>query len=281
MTGSVADKDRGVPCFVEDMPEADYHGHDSISKSGLDLIARSPAHDFYAPPRKTTRAMEVGSAIHCALFEPGRFERDYVLLRDVTDRRASAYREACEHHPKSHVLTGTEADKVAGMQAAVYAQPEARHQLKQPGKRELSAFAHDPETGVLVRCRYDLLTDAAAALDLKKTYDARPDAFAKSIYNYRYHVQAAIYSDIHYWITGEPLQAYAFLAVEEDPPHACAIYVLDDEAMELGRRLYRRDLNTYAHCRRMEEWPTYDIGVQILSLPAWAITKTENELEAA
>lgn len=269
------------PCFIEDMPEAEYHGHDSISKSGLDLIARSPAHYKHAPPRKTTRAMEIGSAIHCALLEPERFGQDYVLLHDVADRRASAYKQNIKDHPASHVLTGEEANKVMGMQAAVYAQPEAAQQLHKAGKREISAFATDPKTGETVRCRYDLLTDDAAALDLKKTYDARPEAFAKSIYNYRYHVQAAIYSDIHYWITGEPLKAYAFLAVEEEPPHACAIYVLDDEAMELGRRLYRRDLNTYAHCRKMEDWPAYNIGVQVLTLPGWAIAKTENELEDA
>lgn len=264
--------------FFPDIPEAEYHASPGISKSGLDLIARSPAHYKYGAPKETTRAMEIGSAIHCALLEPERFATDYVLLRDVTDRRSSAYKEAIKHHPPERVLTGAEAAKVAGMQESIYAQTVARRQLERPGRRELSAFATDPETGVLCRCRYDLLTDDGVGIDLKKTRDARPEEFAKAVFNYRYHVQAAFYSDLYYWLTGDRLSAYAILAVEEDPPHPAAVYVLDDYTMDLGRRLYRRDLNTYAHCLRTDDWPAYEFDVQELSLPEWAIRKTEMEL---
>lgn len=157
-----------APMMVIGMPNDIYHAHDSASKSALDLVARSPAHYKYAPPRETTRQMEIGTAIHTALLEPDKFASEYVLLRDVTDRRSSEYKAAIKEHPSERVLTGSEADKVAGMQESVYANPDASSLLSQPGYRELSVFAADPETGVMVRARFDILTHDGQAVDLKK-----------------------------------------------------------------------------------------------------------------
>lgn len=262
--------------FYECMPEADYHAHPAISKTGLDLIARSPAHFYHAPPREPTRAMSIGSAIHCALLEPERFQRDYITLPGIRDRRAGEYKQAVKARgTDATVLIEPEADKIIGMQASIYAQPHARAILETAGRREVSAFVTDREFGIGMRCRFDLLTDDGRAVDLKKTQDARPEAFARSVANYRYHVQAAMYSDVYYQLTGRRLQAFGFLAVEEEPPHPAMIYVLDDEAMAEGYRLYRRDLETYARCAAVGEWPAYGDEVQVLSLPKWATKEAE------
>jgi PDDEXK-like domain of unknown function (DUF3799) len=251
------------------MTNAEYHSAAGISKSGLDLIARSPAHYKYAPPKESTRAMEIGTAIHTALLEPDRFAEDYVLLRDVTDRRAAAYKDACKYHPSERVLTGSEADKVMGMSESVLGNIHAQAMLSHAdAQKELSVITTDPETGVTVKARFDLLV-GAKSLDVKKTQDARSEAFAKSVANYRYHVQAAFYSDVFMWETGDKLEAFGFLVVEEEMPHASCIYVLDDEAMEYGRRLYRRDLNRYAECVNSGAWPSIDTAPQLLALPQW------------
>src|SRR5690606_39465824 len=64
------------------MSNEEYHSlPDSISKSGLDLIARSPAHYRYAERREPTRAMVIGTAIHAAILEPDVFATEYLLLR--------------------------------------------------------------------------------------------------------------------------------------------------------------------------------------------------------
>ena len=41
-------------CFVTDMPNEAYHSYTGISKSGLDLVNRSPAHFFYGAKREAT-----------------------------------------------------------------------------------------------------------------------------------------------------------------------------------------------------------------------------------
>jgi len=257
--------------IVEDWTNETYHAHEGISKSGLDLISRSPAHYRYRTFKEPSRAMEIGTAIHTAVLEPDRFFTDYMLLRDVEDRRASAYKEAVKVYGSERVLTGPEADKVAGMQESVLGNPHAQALLThEDSKKELSIVTEDPETGVVVKCRFDLLT-GLKSLDLKKTQDARPDVFAKSVANYRYMVQAAFYSDLYFWETGDKLEAFGFLCVEEELPHANAIYVLDDDAIEFGRKLYRKDLNQYAECKESNIWPSIDSTPQILSLPQWAM----------
>ena len=269
------------PMLVLNMPNEIYHAWaDSISKSGLDLIARSPAHYRYKEPRDATRNMEMGTAIHTALLEPERFKADYVLLRDVTDRRASAYKEATKVHPSSNVLTGSEADYVSGMQESVYAHPQARQALKQEGCTEASLFVNDPVTGVLVRVRFDLLTESGEAYDLKKCQDARHEAFARSLFNYGYHTQAALYQDAYEWATGKALSAFKIIAVEEKLPHAVMVYRIDDTAIAEGRRAYREALDTYARCVASGQWPAYECADnEIIGLPEWVVRKMENEME--
>lgn len=265
-------------CLVRNMPNDAYHAYDGISKSGLDLIARSPAHYMYSAPREQTRCMVIGSAIHCAVFEPDVFKRDYLLLRDITDRRSSAYKEAIKAHNEDLVLTGKEADFVSGMQAALHNNPHATEILKKPGWAEIACFATDPVTGVLVKCKFDWLTESLISCDLKKTQDAAPTEFTKSIGNYRYHVQEAFYSDVFEWATGLQLDCFKFLAVEERLPHFSKLYQLDTDSQRYGRKLYRQDLDVYAKCLAANEWPLPDGGTEYLSLPYWAQDPEQEEI---
>tara|TARA_R110000765_G_scaffold244631_9_gene346886 strand:- start:2915 stop:3739 length:825 start_codon:yes stop_codon:yes gene_type:complete len=265
--------------ITTDLSNTDYHAHPAISKSGLDLISRSPAHYFYAAHREATRAMQLGTAIHAAILEPERFANQYMLLRDVTDRRASEYRQAVKVHGSEFTLAGPEADRVSGMQASVQANPRAMSRLGAPGKSEVSIITTDPETGVPVKCRFDWLCDDGRGLDLKKTQDIRADEFSRSVARYRYHVQAAFYSDVYKWETGEDLREFAILAVEESMPHANRVFLLDDEALQIGRMQYRADLNAYAECMNRGEWPGIVFEEdELLSLPMWAITQAEDEM---
>lgn len=265
--------------ITTELSNADYHAHNSISKSGLDLIARSPAHFRFQEKREPSRAMVIGSALHAAVLEPDVFASQYMLLRNVADRRASEYKQAVAVHGADFVLTGTEADYVAGMQETILSHAYAGRVLSEPGRAELSVMTKDPVTGVSVRCRFDWLTNAGLAVDLKTTIDARPDAFARSVANYRYHVQAAFYADVWSWETGESLKGFEFLAVEKSMPHALAVYRLDDEALSEGRRLYREALNLYAECLERDHWPAYDDQPQWLCLPSWAVDFNDDEGE--
>lgn len=261
-------------CLVIGMPNDAYHAYPAWNKSSLDLIARSPAHYRYSAKREATRAMEIGSAVHAAILEPELFAQEYMLLQDVTDRRSSAYKEACKTYPSDRVLTGTEAAQVAGIQASVRCPL-----LDADGWAEISVFATCPETGLLIKCRFDYLTTDGRALDLKTTQDACAAEFAKSVFNYRYHVQDAFYRHVFAAATGTELQSFTFLAIEKEPPLYHAEYELDAEAQEIGRFYAMRDLRTAAACEQSGEWPAPANDNRLLSLPGWAVSEYETMLE--
>lgn len=256
--------------FYIGVPNSDYHNSPGISKSGLDRINHSPAHFKFAPPMKQTPAMRMGSAIHCAILEPHVFEKDYMMLENVTDRRNKEYKDAVNQIGADYVLTATDADKIKGMQAAIEANVHAMKQVEAPDAvAEVSVFATCENTGELLKCRFDLLNHGVA-LDLKKTKDARPETFAKSVHNYRYHVQAAFYNYVYRLATGNDLKAFAFLAIEEDAPHGNAIYTLDEDALNLGVMKYESELEKYHQCKEQDYWPNIESKPQVLSLPNWA-----------
>lgn len=269
------------PCFIANMPNSVYHSTpEGISSSGLKQMLRSPAHYKFQASSEPSRAMILGTAIHTALLEPDRFAHEYVLLRDVKDRRASEYKQAAKVHGSENVLVSSEADNVAGMQETVLANPAMSERLQAEGWRELSLFVRDPETGVLIRVRYDLLSVSGIAVDVKKCQDARPEEFSKAIFNYAYDLQAALYSDAFEWATGKPIGAFEFAAIEEKMPHGHKLYQPCETTLQEGRAKYREALNLFAECERSDDWPgiTCD-GPEIISLPSWRVAQIENEIE--
>jgi exodeoxyribonuclease VIII len=223
--------------------------------------------------------MEIGTAIHTALLEPDRFAADYVLLREVKDRRASEYKQAVKTHGTEVVLTSGEADNVIGMQEAVLSNELMRSRLTGEGWRELSLFVRDPDTDVLVRVRYDLLLTDGTIVDVKKTQDARLDPFSRAIDNYGYDLSAALYVDAFEWATGEQAQ-FEFAAVEETMPHGHKLYRPCDTTLNEGRRKYREALESFANCEYIGVWPSLPCEApEIISLPAYRLAQIENALE--
>lgn len=267
-------------CLVLNMPIDEYHAHPAISKSGLDLIDRSPAHFRYQAEREPTRAMVIGQAIHAAILEPERFAEDYLLLREVTDRRSSVYKDAIKHRPAELVLTGKEADHVAGMQETVRSNASASMYLNQEGWGEISVFATCPVTGVLMKCRFDWLTKTGVAIDLKKTQDIRYEKVQRAIANYRYHVQDGFYRYVFSCATGTELEDFKFLFVEESMPHASKLFTLDTEAQGVGSRIAGDNLATYAACLEANDWPYPDATDELISLPTWALDDEDLEVQA-
>lgn len=263
--------------FLVGVPNEVYHAAPGISKSGLDLVHKSPAHYAHRKPFDPTPAMRIGTAVHCAVLEPDRFATEYVVV-DSKDRRQKAYKDAVEEHGVELVLLPNEAEDIRAIQDAAHGRSGVRPLVSAEGWRELSAFAKDPETGVQVRCRYDLLAADGFAVDLKTARDVFPRGFERSIASYRYHVQVAFYSDVYEWITGEKLTEFWLLVVEATAPYTVIPYRLDDAAIEQGRIDYRKNLNTYAECLSSDSWPHFEPESDLLTLPAWAFDEIE-ELE--
>ena len=268
-----------VAGYYSGMPNDKYHGHNSISKSGLDLIDRDPYHYFYQEHKAQTRPMQVGSAIHAAILEPEVFKNEYMMLPEVKDRRQPEYKQAVQRYGEGNVFTNDDCKRIEAMQDAVWLNSEAKELLSGVGHCELSGFAKDPITGIMCRHRFDkYINDGDWAVDIKKTQDAREFKFSRSIADYRYHVQDAFYIDQHEWITGKKLRGIKFICIEEKYPHKVAIYYLDDISRDIGRKQYRENLNTYAEFVKASKKPQNNATSQIITLPEYVMRQYEEEL---
>ena len=183
-----------------------YHSGPGISCTGLKKIAVSPAH-YKHGEFKQTASMFTGSATHAAILEPDLFAKKYVTLPSGKDRRSSEYKALCAEYGTDNVLVSSDAYQIKMMQQAVQKNSKARQWLyEEEGRNELSVYAKDPETGVLVRCRFDRLLNRGFSPDLKTTVDASHRGFSNAIAKYGYAFQAALYLDTYYWATGQRLE---------------------------------------------------------------------------
>ena len=253
--------------IVDHLSSTDYHADPAVSKSHLDQVARSGQHywaryvDPNRQPVKPTAAMTTGSLGHCATLEPDELSKRYGI---APDRRTKAGKEAAAEMQANGIEPVSEADMVlaGNMARAVHHHPMAALLLS-AGKPETSIWWDDPDTGMRCKCRPDW-SNGGLCVDLKTTTDASPKGFARSVVNFRYHVQAA-----HYLAAGL-FDQFVFIAVEKEAPFAVACYELDADALAEGQRLRDRDLQRIANCRAMAAWPGYGDELQTLSLPGWA-----------
>jgi exodeoxyribonuclease VIII len=266
---------------ADQLSNEEYHAGPGISCTGLKKVFMSPA-DYKHGERKTTPAMFTGSATHSAILEPELFEKQYVSLPQGKDRRSSEYKALCATRGVDNVLVSADSYQISMMQNAVKKNPKARQWLyEEPGRNELSVYAKDPVTGVLVRCRFDRLLDRGFSPDLKTTTDASPDGFSKIIGKFGYAFQAAFYMDVYSWATGQDLEGFGFVAVQKTAPYHVMCYRLDDESIEVGRSQYRSALNKYAECLESGIWNGYDgcDEENLIGLPMWALNQYQDELD--
>lgn len=254
---------------------AEYHSHPAVSKSHLDLVARSPRHYWgrYLDPNRVvpeqTPAMVVGSAVHTRVLEPHRYQAEYVVAPNF-DRRTKAGKEAWEQFQleaaRKTVLTAEQDALAAAVSQAVYAHPAAALLLSQPGQAEQSYFWTDEVTGEVCKCRPDWHSDCRRLIvDLKTTEDASPAGFARSIHKFRYHVQANWYQRPF-----PEAEQFVFIAVEKSPPYLVGVYVATPEMVAAGGRTADRDLQVLAECRQLDQWPGYADEIVPIDLPRWA-----------
>jgi hypothetical protein len=248
-----------------------YHSSEGVSNSGLRLINEKTPYHFWSAyidrnrPRIATRPQMLGTALHAATLEPSEFARQYIAA-PYPARNAAGYKAWAKEQLK-HILMPGEVEAVQGMHASIHKHPISARLIAAPGGYESSLYEHDPETGLLCKVRYDHLLSSGWIIDLKKTTDASAWHAAQTMANYGYHQQAAFYSDVYQWSTGEAPQGFAFIFVEETAPYAVAIYLLGPDDIERGRFLYRKALNTYANCLARDEWPSYPEQPVEIALP--------------
>lgn len=257
------------------LTNAEYHARPEVSKSGLDMVHRSPLHYWnrYLNPDRIveapTEAMTLGSALHTRVLEPHLFDDEYAVAPHC-DRRTKEgkmiWADFEEGAAGKTLLKADDALRIAGMADAVRKHKAASFLLTMPGKAEQSYFWTDVETGEECKCRPDWHSaDGRIIVDVKTTEDGSPGKFLRSsVLGWRYHVQAAFY------MQGLPsAEVFLFLVVEKKPPFAVAVYSLPQKLIDRGLAEAHDDLSLIASCRATSLWPSYSEEIEELPLPKW------------
>ncbi|AUR90503.1 putative exodeoxyribonuclease 8 [Vibrio phage 1.144.O._10N.286.45.B3] len=266
--------------YVVNMPEDYYHTTKGfISKSSLSMLKQSVFKFFNQPKRNPTKAMQIGTALHCAVLEPEKFKQAYIMMPEVKSKALKVYKEAVKDNPDSEIMTGSDCSNLDGMIAAIKGNKAASELLGLDGWCEVSGFHEDADTGVKLRHRFDKLTKCGIGIDLKKTQSVAPEEIAKTIQKYGYHMQDSLYSDGYEAITGFNLSAFYFIFVEEQYPHEVAVVYLDDVSKQVGRDEYKDSLGDYSFYSQNRDKVHNNSGIQMVSLPEWSLRQYENELE--
>jgi len=255
---------------IHDLPFDQYLAGPEVSKSSLwTLHARSPAHARVE--KEPSNAMQLGTAVHCAVLEPDFFAERY--HRGPDDRRGNKWKEAQEEYGE-RLLTSGDYDDALAVRDAVRTHPIIRKLTGAGTVREVSAFATDPATGLKIRTRPDAFAPGSGLMaDLKTTADARASEFARRVGQFGYHAGEAIYTDT--WrAAGADLVAFVFIVIEPKPPYAAQVFELAPDAVDEGRVIIRKALDSWARCAERGEWPGYPAEIVPLDLRKWDYRET-------
>lgn len=299
-------------------PEHSYRKLPGISSTQVKTFANQSAahfHDRYLGEpviRAESAAMVLGSLVHCLVLEPDQVERRYTtavaaddeILRTVADIRewlkghhlsaggnkSELIDRALQHDPQVKILSVLEAQQKKGhrkiIKPEVMAQARAMadsvfnnsqaHQLMSRGDAEVSVWGQHDGTGLLTKCRPDWLREDIC-VDLKTCSCASPRAFGRTVIEYGYDLQQA-----HYLNTlcsaGKPVDIFAFIAVESEPPYLSQVYQLDGAADGHATRRWHRIMTRFKECLETNHWPGYTDDVK-LALPNWYYQQYAAEID--
>ena len=244
-----------------------------VSKSRLDLANASVHRMLHPPAPKEADYFDFGSAVNDAIVDPALFERRFV--RGPEDRRGNKWKDAKKEAKETGriVLISSEYDLAKRWGDAVHDHPIAGPMLGQAHHQEATLVWEDEETGLLCRCRPDVVTHALHVVDVKTAYTAARRPFRGAIFRCRYHVSAAMtIAGVKATMGHEP--GYVYLVIDKDcdpAPEAVALYQLDDDFRIRGMAELRSNLERVAAYLRAEEegrptlWAGYPLGVETLT----------------
>lgn len=287
-----------------EMDEEIYHSDPvpgwSLSSSGAkELIKKTPFHYWHRRTNpgdyRSTHALKFGSAAHCLLLEPEKFEQNFHILPDGFHRGYVKKWENEIREEKEAVaagkasLTGADFERVQKVADGMAAEIETLKLFK-ASEKEKSGFWLDKEFEVWRRVRFDFYPQTGSIFgDYKTTEDLSDDAIQKSITNYGWHQQAAWYLDAANVLghRGDNCR-FIFFVQEKSAPFSIRVIQIDDASLEAGRMLNRKALDLFKRGIETGVWPGWDYNEEtgakpsrpaILGLSNWAWREIDHAAE--
>jgi len=247
-----------------------YDEIDAVSQSALKTFMRSPLHyklEYIDKVKKEpTRAMILGSALHCLILESDKFSRDYFVLPENLDKRtkeAKALLESDEVKSKT-ILSYDEYVNLTEIRDAVFNNKKINETgLLANCEKEKEIFFEMSldDDRVLCKSKLDAVNfEKNYIVDIKTTDDAKPEFFKWSIKNYGYDIQAAFYMNAFYSIKNIFPDFY-LIAVEKSAPFAISIVKITSNDVVSSFNKINTALKELVRCKRENDWYDYSLSI--------------------
>jgi len=263
----------------------EYFSIEAVNQSLLKEVLRSPSHasSYLANPKKSTVAMQLGTAVHSTLLNADNFDNEVIVQPDINRRTKDGKVEYERFLAKTigrAIITREQAVHCMHISQSVSRSREAMNLIGY-ADTEQSFLWKDGRTALTCKARVDAISPTdKKVVDLKTTADASPRGFARSVVKFGYHIQAAFYLRA---VSGLPTgndatkEGWKFyiVAVETSQPYAVASYKLDQRAIIEGDKMVDKALSLWAEATLLDEYSGYPDVITTLSLPSWALTEVE------
>lgn len=276
-----------APGLYKDVSFQTYASWSAINASTLVPYLQSAMHGKYTEdhPEETTKAQSLGTAAHAAILEPERFDTTFVKkpafpnpLRNSSKQAAINFTRAAEAAGQE-VVTAAEWDLAVGMREKVYMHRTAAEILASPGLREVCLVWIDHEYGVKCKCRIDAMAlwmRHSLIIDLKSIQRALPQDCRNAAARFNYPLKLAWYRMGAFALDPKERMA-SMIFIEQKRPHGVTAWHVAPETMERGHTEARICLDRYVKGLKTGSYPGYDEGLNMLELPKWAQTFTNEE----
>lgn len=291
------------PGIYAGIPMDAYHGDlcvgPSISSTGLRKIDQeSPAHFFDGAylnpdrePEEERDHFTLGTAVHMLLMREEGFAKKFIVrpeqFKDWRTKEAKGWRQAARDEglyvllPRPTTTSSADIQTITGIARSCSTDPFIR-EGGFDGLAEHSIVWRDPETGVWMKSRPDVLNLGARVIpDLKTIASADGQSCRKAIGEHGYHVQMALACEGLEVLTGEKFDDGCVLVfAEKKRPYCINVKPIDAQAIYVGRQIIRRAVRKFAECLKRGEWPGYEDSGRVAHLPAWIEKRLEEETKA-
>lgn len=271
------------------------------SSSALKEVLKSPRHyliykneDLHS---KDESHFTLGTFIHSAFLEPGKFAKVKVLPADGNKsskagvaRLIQYYWELLEMSPDSFLPEMKfedmkellfDLETTAKKRGYTFIDPDMMKvvnvirssykmygggiipKLIANGRTEVSMYGKDASTGLKVKIRPDcmLLEEQVGAniiLSVKTTSATSVDAFMRDAAKYRYHMAEGMYLQVASEITGRKFTGTLMLVAQTVIPYQCFLLWFDAEDLSCGKYLYNQAIDIVKQCKDNNSWPGFE-----------------------
>lgn len=287
-----------IEAQILDVSVQDYHkdkifpGIITLSPTQAKILENeSPAHLFLEHPRlgnqprpisnEKQKQMDEGSLTHKLILGAGKEYQVIIGFDDYKKAEARELRDGIREQGLIPVLECT-------FDRCVIAAEIIKEKIKDRGinlcgKSEFM-FTYtetaDDGTPVAIRTTPDhFIKESAEVFELKSCGSAHPVRCESTIGYLCYDMQmychlsglAALFPELAGRLE------FTWIFYETEPPYSLTVAQPDGMLRELGKRRWRKAINTWAECLRTNHWPEYTEGVIKLSAQAWRLKEEMGE----